>query len=119
MIASPGFGVPSSLTVFPCADNSVTEATVGRYQPNAFGLFDVIGNAEEFVADCPADYNRTPTDGSAATGAICEFGGPDSRILRGGSMIVSVERGTVASRGSQIMQGLNGGQGLRVARDLN
>ena len=55
---------------------------VGSFSPNAFGLFDMHGNVEEWVQDYWHDnYDRAPTDGS-----IWMSGGwPDKRILRGGS----------------------------------
>ena len=41
---------------------------VGSFKPNAFGLYDMHGNAEEMVEDCfHSDYDGAPTDGSAWT----------------------------------------------------
>lgn len=54
---------------------------VGSYPPNAFGLYDMGGNVDEWVEDCWHDsYQGAPTDGSAWTSPGC-----DSRVLRGGS----------------------------------
>ncbi len=54
---------------------------VGRFPPNAFGLYDMAGNAAEWVADCWSEsYRGAPADGSALTRAGCR-----ERVLRGGS----------------------------------
>ena len=51
----------------PCAEQPSPEglAPVGSYRPNAWGLYDTIGNAFEFIADCRfPNYRGAPTDGS-------------------------------------------------------
>ena len=54
---------------------------VGSYDPNPWGLYDIHGNVNEFVADCWNDgYQGAPTDGSA-----WEDGNCTRRVLRGGS----------------------------------
>ncbi len=51
---------------------------VGQKQPNAFGLFDMHGNMEEWVADSYLDYTVAPADGRVYSG------GPGSRyVIRG------------------------------------
>jgi formylglycine-generating enzyme required for sulfatase activity len=53
----------------------------GRFPPNAFGLFDMAGNAAEWVEDCWNDsYRGVPADGSAFVKPQCQ-----ERVLRGGS----------------------------------
>jgi formylglycine-generating enzyme required for sulfatase activity len=50
-----------------CAEkpSPLQTSPVGAYEPNAWGLYDVIGNAFEFVEDCASDnYNNATTDGS-------------------------------------------------------
>jgi formylglycine-generating enzyme required for sulfatase activity len=57
-----------------------TEPT-GTFPPNPLGLFDMAGNAAEWVEDCWEDnYNNAPRDGSALTKPDCR-----ERVLRGGS----------------------------------
>jgi formylglycine-generating enzyme required for sulfatase activity len=54
---------------------------VGSYPANPWGLYDVHGNVNEFVADCWNEgYEGAPTDGSAWDDGNCT-----RRVLRGGS----------------------------------
>lgn len=53
---------------------------VGRFKPNAFGLYDMSGNIQEWVYDCfNADYTGAPTNGAVFEGGDCTV-----RVLRGG-----------------------------------
>ncbi|WID98965.1 SUMF1/EgtB/PvdO family nonheme iron enzyme [Bosea vestrisii] len=53
----------------------------GQYPPNAFGLYDMAGNAAEWVADCWSEnYRAAPRDGSVQVVPGCR-----ERVLRGGS----------------------------------
>jgi len=61
-------------------DNKQT-APVGRFKPNGFGLYDMLGNVWEWTEDCWNDsYGGAPSDGSAWTTRNCPV-----RVLRGGS----------------------------------
>lgn len=54
---------------------------VGSFPPNGFGLYDMVGNAAEWVEDCWNDnFKSAPGDGSAWTKPQCR-----ERVLRGGS----------------------------------
>ena len=55
---------------------------VGRKKPNAWGLFDMMGNANEYVQDCwHGNYVGAPNDGSAwIDGGYCH-----ARMFRGGA----------------------------------
>lgn len=65
-----------------CNDPTRRQAIeTGQYPANGFGLYDMAGNAAEWVADCWSDsYRTTPRDGSAFTAPGCR-----ERVLRGGS----------------------------------
>ena len=58
-------------------------APVGAFQPNGFGLHDVLGNVWEWTEDCGNDgYAGALTDGSPWTSGDCT-----RRMLRGGSWL--------------------------------
>jgi formylglycine-generating enzyme required for sulfatase activity len=63
------------------AENTMNTLPVGSFPPNDFGLFDMMGNAAEWVADCWYDsFRGAPTDGSAWDKPRCQ-----ERVLRGGA----------------------------------
>jgi formylglycine-generating enzyme required for sulfatase activity len=98
-----------------CDDGYVDTAPVGSFKPNAFGLYDMAGNAWEWTADCAAPaYGVQPTDGTAYTGGACS-----SRVLRGGSWGWGVVDLRAAQRNIRLPPTIKGGDaGFRVARDL-
>lgn len=64
-----------------CDDGFVFTAPVGRLEPNAFALFDTIGNVNEWSQDCATGgYVGAPDDGSAWQTEQCT-----SHMLRGSS----------------------------------
>jgi formylglycine-generating enzyme required for sulfatase activity len=74
---------PGRAVCFDCGsqwDNRST-APVGSLAPNAFGLYDMSGNALEWIADCyMPGYEGAPTDGRARVDSGCA-----NRIARGGA----------------------------------
>jgi formylglycine-generating enzyme required for sulfatase activity len=87
---------------------------VGRYRPNAFGLYDMIGNVNEWVADCYFDgYATAPSDGSAM-----EFTGCMQRSVRGGGWSSNPYNSRSAARTYAPPNARLQIDGFRVARDL-
>ena len=99
----------------PCPDGYEFTAPVGSYQPNAFGLYDVLGNVTEWTEDCwNLDYSGAPVDGSAWRSGDCS-----RRVLRGGSWNYGpwVLRSALRSGGSAGYR--DDDHGFRVARTIN
>jgi formylglycine-generating enzyme required for sulfatase activity len=66
-----------------CDDDYGFSAPVASFKPNPYGLYDIIGNAVEWTADCANDnYRNAPADGSAWISGDCS-----ARLERGGSWI--------------------------------
>jgi formylglycine-generating enzyme len=59
-----------------CSDNTAGPIPVGQRKPNRWGIFDMHGNAWEWVEDC----STPPTDPFSRTRSCV-----DARIMRGGS----------------------------------
>ena len=102
------------------SDNSksrdVAQATkvVGGYAPNDFGLYDVHGNALEWVQDCyHRSYAGAPSQGQSWNGADCKF-----RVLRGGSYRNRPRLVRLAFRFMNHPSNRDSNNGFRVAREL-
>lgn len=82
---------------FPCDDGYVFTASVAKFKPNAFGLYDMIGNAWEWTNDCfHLDLSDAPLDGSSWEEdgeGNCDF-----RTPKGGSWISGIGWGRAAVR---------------------
>ncbi len=89
-------------------------APVGSFQPNAFGLYDMLGNVWQWCEDTrQVDYQGAPNDGSAWVVASSS-----SRVLRGGSWLIFPQflRSAVRYSGRPDYRGTY--VGFRVARTL-
>ena len=98
-----------------CRDGHGHTSSAGVFDPNDFGLHDMLGNVWEWVADCwNESYAGAPSDGSAWTSGDCS-----RRVLRGGSW-VSEPRGVRSAIRTWDSTGYRiNGFGFRVARTLD
>lgn len=100
--------------LFECSDGYVYTAPVGTFQPNAFGLYDMLGNALEWTEDCHnKSFDGAPTDGSAWLAGNCT-----GRIARGGSWDNHGAFAHTAFRRENGAGSQNNRLGFRVARNL-
>ena len=87
---------------------------VGSYGANGFGLYDMHGNAWEWVEDCyAATYAGAPADGSALISGAC-----GQRVYRGGGYADRAEALRVANRRRAAPGLRDSSVGLRVVRAL-
>ena len=99
-----------------CADGQPDVAPVGQYEPNDFGLYDMLGNVAEWTADCATgSYVGRPRDGSAWTW----LGGCQRRVQRGGSWISPPDRVRSAWRGDAEEGDRADFVGFRIALDVD
>ena len=95
---------------FPCDDKAAGLAKVGSYRPNAWGLYDTLGNVWEWTGDWYGDY---------PTGLGRDGGGPlngEYRVVRGGSWYTDPSRVRVADRRRSAPGHRWNCLGLRLAR---
>ena len=98
--------------VSPCDDGAEFASIVGMYQPNPLGLYDLIGNAAEYLQDCWSDnYEGAPTDGSARLDGDCQ-----KHIVRGGAWHWSNYNATM--REAMPLDWIGVIEGFRLARSL-
>ena len=87
---------------------------VGGKEPNAFGLYAVIGNVYEWTQDCYVDHHKgAPTDGAAKPETPnCQ------RVVKGGSHYGTPRNLRPSDRGHLVPDMYDGTLGFRVARTL-
>jgi formylglycine-generating enzyme required for sulfatase activity len=99
-----------------CSDGAVGVAPAGRYKPNAFGAYDVIGNVREWMQDCyTTSYMGRPQDGRAWTWQ----GGCELKSVRGGSWASRPRDARAAARDSAPPALRQNDLGFRLARDYD
>jgi formylglycine-generating enzyme required for sulfatase activity len=105
---------PDAQRYFGCDDGFANTSPVGTFQPNGFGLYDMLGNVWERVADHWHDsYADAPEDGSAWT-----VGHSRLCVTRGGSWYSVPGYARAGYRGRYAPGIRNGDVGFRLARTL-
>jgi formylglycine-generating enzyme required for sulfatase activity len=109
-----------STSLFPCevgwcvSNSGKTTHPVAQKAPNAWGLYDMAGNVQEWCHDRPESYNST-----AAVTDPWGVATSTSRVLRGGSYNTSVDLLRAAWRFSEEASGLRRGEfGFRCVRTM-
>ena len=98
-----------------CKDNYVRTAPVGKYAPNAFGLYDMTGNVWEWCEDIwNESYNNLPSDGSANLA----IGDSNRRVQRGGSWADAPKFTRIAARGADAPTDRNDEDGFRIIAEF-
>ncbi len=88
---------------------------MGSFDPNPWGLYDMLGNVWEWVQDCyHNNYEGAPADGSAWEKEGCAL-----RVIRGGSWYTRPWNVRSASRYRFVPDYRSNSLGFRLAQDLD
>jgi formylglycine-generating enzyme required for sulfatase activity len=93
--------------------DSARTAPIGQFPANAFGLYDMTGNVQEWTADCYHEsYDGAPNDGSAWVRPHCT-----QRVVRGGGYTSPLDTLRSAKRGQLDQDTRLDNLGFRVVRE--
>lgn len=113
-IAAP----PSSSRLNSLSDNEILPKPPGSFPPNSVGLYDMSGNAAEWVYDFYSDdyYSNSPVENPLGPDQGIDSSKPDNpyRVLRGGNYKDFLGNTTVTRR-KEIQNGVGATTGFRCA----
>jgi formylglycine-generating enzyme required for sulfatase activity len=99
-----------------CVDGRTYTAPVASYRPNAFDLYDMIGNVREWTEDCYTASNAgRPDDARPWVWA----GGCELRVVRGGSFASRPSHARAAAREAEAEALRQADLGFRLVREMN
>lgn len=98
-----------------CDDGYAATAPVGTFQPNAFGLYDMLGNVSEWCADVYGVDSYVRHDRNNPQ--ITDESMGRSRVIRGGYWHGGPDSTRCAVRGSGLPEGMNDDLGFRIIRE--
>lgn len=95
-------------------ENKKQSYPVGGFPPSKLGLYDMLGNVDEWTTDCMSqDYNKTPRDGSSNKAIDCS-----DIVVKGGSWEYGIENLRPAWRDYYGPGDRTDEQGFRVLREI-
>jgi formylglycine-generating enzyme required for sulfatase activity len=94
-----------------CANSGMVTHPVGMKQPNAWGLYDMLGNVWEWVWDWYTPYGAAATDPIGAPSGMY-------RVNRGASWFSPSDHARAAYRYTDTPQQVYSDTGLRIARSV-
>ena len=97
---------------FHCRDDTIYTSSAAKYLPNAFGIYDMLGNVWEWTEGCFQDtYVGVSSDGSAWLKGDCNW-----RVARGGAWDTAAWAVRAATRMAMLRSTRDVAIGFRVAR---
>jgi formylglycine-generating enzyme len=96
-----------------CADGLLNTSPAGSKQPNAFGVYDIVGNVAEWVADC-----YSPNRDQLSDTGVPPVQGECARLIKGGSWGSLAHNVRIAERTSYPAKHRDDSIGIRVAKTL-
>ncbi len=102
-------------SVHECDDGYAATAPVGSFQPNAFGLYDMLGNVLQWCADVYGVDSYVRHDRNNPQ--ITDESMGQSRVIRGGCWHGSADSTRCAARHSGLPDGMNDEIGFRIVRE--
>lgn len=102
---------------FPFEDGYAFTAPVGRFRPNAWGLYDMMGNVSEYCSDYRHSklHEKSPLEDPDFSKHVDPILKTTYRVLRGGAYIAKPISATIAGRAAVDEHGASFAHGFRVA----